>query len=108
VPQYVILMNHSADTCPSASERVRKWTEEALADRFPKKCAELGVQISVGPLHLDPSHRTLTVAEAPSIEAVNRALQEGGLIHFNEIETFSATPVPELLERMAAVPRIFD
>jgi hypothetical protein len=73
-----------------------------------KEVQEPGVTLTLGPLHLDPSHRTLTVAEAPSIEAVNRALQDGGLAHFNEIETFSATPVPELMERMAEVPRIFD
>ena len=93
------------------SERQRasaKRTEEALEDRLPKACQEHGVNVTLGPLHLDPSHRTLTITEAPSIEAVNRALQEGGLIHFNDIETFSATPVPELMERMAKVPRIFD
>ncbi|MGA2303165.1 MAG: hypothetical protein ABSH29_03085 [Acidimicrobiales bacterium] len=75
-------------------EEVAHASEEALGDRFPKKCQELGVVISVGPLHLDPSHQTLTVAEAPNIETVNRALRERGLAHFNDIETFSRPRCP--------------
>ena len=70
MPQYVILADHSPDICPSSNSRSRSRAIQGLGQDLPRLAAEAGITFLSGPLHLDPGHRTVSVVDAPSIEAV--------------------------------------
>ena len=70
MPQYVILADHAPDICPSSNARSRARAMEGLGQNLPKLSEAAGITFLTGPLHLDPGHRTVSVVEAPNIEAV--------------------------------------
>ncbi len=109
MPQYVIIAEHSAHTCPSSNARVRARAMEGLGKLLPKLAQEAGVTFPVAPLHLDPGHRTLTIAEAPNIEAVTKLVFDTGLSQWNTVEVCPVTPVAELMADMEQrYPIVFD
>jgi hypothetical protein len=100
MPQYAIIGDHTPLTCPGASKSAAKHAEDALGKRMPELAQKLGVQVQQM-LHLDPSHKTFVLVEAPNAEAVRDVLFEGGFIAFNNIEFYLVTPVTELIQRSA-------
>ena len=62
----------------------------------------------VGPMHLDPSHRTIAVLEAPSIEVVTKLVFDIGLSQWNDVEVCVATPSAERVAQMDDFPIVFD
>ena len=107
MPQYVVLMDHTPQTCPGASKRVREFASETLGSRVPELSAQLGVELRQA-LHLDPGHQTLLVVEAPSVEAVRDLVFEGGLSQWNDVRVYPTTPVAELMERSGGWPPLHD
>ena len=89
--EYVALMRHSPESCPDSNAKVREQAQQALG-----KMEELGKKHQVQPksMHvLAPTHLTVAIFEAASIEAVRDYLQEGGLPQWNDIELYpSQTP----------------
>jgi hypothetical protein len=108
VPKYVVLADHSPDICPSANARTRARAMEGMGMQLPKLAEEAGMKFLVEPLHLDPSHRTVAVVEAPSIEVVNNLLLEVGLTQWNTVEVSAVTPVAELMARVEDFPVVYD
>ena len=75
--QYCVLADHTPDICPSSNGKTRARAMEALApDAMQKVAASVGLSFVVEPLHLDPSHRTVAVVEAPTVEAVAQFVYE--------------------------------
>jgi len=69
MPRYVLLADHSPDLCPSSNAKTRARMMEGLNPENAEKVAQaLGLETIFGPLHLDPSHRTIAVFDAPAIE----------------------------------------
>ena len=64
MPQYVLFADHSPDICPSSNAKTRARALEGTGEQLPKLAQEAGVRFDVGPLHVDPSHRTFAVLEA--------------------------------------------
>jgi hypothetical protein len=108
VPQYVILADHSPDICPSSNAKSRARAMEGLGQNLPNLAAEAGVVFEVQPLHLDPGHRTISVVQAPSVEAVAKLVYDSGLSQWNTVEVYPVTPVADLMARIDEFPIVFD
>lgn len=108
MPQYVILAEHSAHTCPSANARVRARAMEGMGQQLPKLAQDAKVTFQAGPLHLDPGHRTMAVVEAPSIEVVTKLVFDTGLSQWNTVEVCPVTPVAELMANVGDFPIVFE
>jgi hypothetical protein len=109
MPQYVVIADHNPDTCPSSNAKVRARARQGLGELMPKLAQDAGVTFQVGPLHLDPGHRTLSVVEAPNIEAVTKLVFDVGLAQWNTVEVCPTTPVAELMADLdERFPIVFD
>lgn len=108
MPQYVMLSEHAPDICPSANARSRARAIEGLGQSLPKLAEEAGVTFLIGPLHLDPGHRTVAVVEAPSIEAVTELVYDSGLSQWNTVEVCPARPVSDLMADLTRFPVVFE
>jgi len=106
VPQYVIIADHTPDICPSSNAKVRKHALESMG-RMGKLAEEAGVRFEVGPLHLDPGHRSIAVLDAPSIEAVAKLVYDTGLSQWNTVEAYPVTPIAELMANVGDFPIVF-
>ena len=58
-------------------------------------------------LHVDPSHRTFAVVEAPSIEVLCKLVEDSGLSQWNTVEVAPVTPIAEMMARIDDSPIIF-
>lgn len=105
--RYVVLADHPAHSCPSSNASVRSRALDGLG-QLPKLAEEAGIRFELEPLHLDPGHRTMTVVEAPNVEAVTKLVFDAGLSQWNTVEVCPATPVAELMGRIGEFPLIFD
>jgi hypothetical protein len=109
VPRYVLLADHSPDLCPASNAKVRVRMMEGLSPDNAEKVAQaLGMKTLFGPLHIDPSHRTLAIIEAPAVEAVNKWVVETGMFQWNTVEVCAVTPIEEMMPIIMAQPTIFD
>ena len=108
VPQYVILADHAADICPSSNAKVRARAMEGMGQLLPKLAKEAGVVFQVGPLHLDPGHRTISVVEAPNIEAITQLVYDIGFSQWNTVEVCPVRPVSDLMANVDSFPIVFD
>lgn len=107
MPRYAILGDHPPTACPGASKGAQAFAEESLGQKLPAVAEKYGVQLEGPPLHLDPSHRTLMLAEAPTAEAMRDFLFEVGMNQFNNLDFYLVTPVPELVAKSAEWPKPF-
>jgi hypothetical protein len=109
VPKYVVLADHTPDICPSSNARTRARAQEGLGpEALPKAMGEHGIDFVVEPMHLDPSHRTMAIVEAPTIEAVVAFITQTGLNQWNTVEVCPTTPIAELMQTMDESPIVFD
>ena len=107
MPQYVLFADHSPDICPSSNAKTRARALEGTGEQLPKLAQEAGVRFDVGPLHVDPSHRTFAVLEAPSIEVVCKLVEDVGLSQWNTVEVAPVTPIAEMMARIDESPIVF-
>ncbi len=108
MPQYVILADHSPDICPSSNARSRARAIQGLSQALPTLAAEAGITFLTGPLHLDPGHRTVSVVDAPNIEAVTQLVYATGLSQWNNVEVCPSTPVAEMMDSLEEFPIVFE
>ncbi|HVV74727.1 MAG TPA: hypothetical protein VHC43_01730 [Mycobacteriales bacterium] len=107
MPRYAVLGDHTPLACPGASKSAQAFAEEAMGKRMPEIAERLGVKLEGPPLHLDPSHRTLMLAEAPSAEVMRDFIFEAGLNQFNNLDFYMVTPIPEMIAKSAEWPKPF-
>lgn len=109
MPRYAILADHSPDICPGSNARSRARAMEGVGPDNLKKVADsVGLEFVVEPLHLDPGHRVIAVAEAPTIEAVTEFVYQTGLSQWNTVEVVPVTPIGEMMGRLFEFPTIFE
>jgi hypothetical protein len=77
-------------------------------DNLKKVADSVGLEFVVEPLHLDPGHRVIAVAEAPTIEAVTEFVYQTGLSQWNTVEVVPVTPIGEMMGRLFEFPTIFE
>jgi hypothetical protein len=68
----------------------------------------VGMELVVGPYHLDPSHRTMALVDAPTIEAVTKWVMETGMFQWNTVEVCPVTPIEEMMPLVTEFPPVFD
>jgi hypothetical protein len=109
MPRYALLADHSPDICPASNAKTRARAMEGLNPESAEKAAQsVGLQILFGPVHLDPSHRTVALIEAPAIEAVNKWVLDTGLFQWNTVEVYAVTPVEEMMPMILQLSPVFD
>ena len=101
MPQYVVIGTHLHSHCPGANGAARQAWQQVFAD-VPRLREQHGITPVVGPLHLDPAHKVLTVAEAPSAEALRDYLMQSRLAELQELELYPTTPLEALLQNAPA------
>ncbi len=105
LPQYVILSDHSPESCPSANKAVREFVLKSFAG-MEKLAEKHRVRPQIA-LHLDPGHKVVQVVEAPSIEAVRDMVYESGYSEWNDTTVYPTTPVDELVKRISEFTPIY-
>ena len=109
MPHYAILADHSPDICPGSNAKTRARAREGAGpENIQKIAGNLGVSFVLEPQHLDPTHRVITVVDAPSIEAVNQFVFDTGLVQWNTVETFALTPIGEMMPKLFDAPIVYD
>ena len=109
MPRYVLFADHNPEICPASNARTRTRMMEGLNPEHAEKVAQsLGLETVFGPVHLDPSHRTLCVFEGESIEAVNKWVIETGLFQWNTVEVSALTSIEEMMPVTLGAPIVFD
>lgn len=106
MPKYLIHADHSPDICPSSNASVRARAME-MGSQLPKLAEDAGVRFDVEPQHVDPTHRTIAVVEAPSVEVVCRFVDDTGMSQWNTVEVAPLTPIAELMPRVNEFPILF-
>jgi hypothetical protein len=107
MPQYAILADHSPDICPTSNSRSRARAVQGLGQDLPRLAAAAGITFVVDLLHLDPSHRTMSVVDAPNIEAVTQLVHATGLSQWNTVEVCPVLPVAAMMDSLDAFPIVF-
>jgi hypothetical protein len=105
--QYAILADHPPDICPSSNSRSRVRAIQGLGQHLLRLSVEAGITFVIGPLHLDPGHRMLSVVDAPSIETVNQLVHATGLSQWNAVEVCAVLPVADTMDNLDAFPVVF-
>jgi hypothetical protein len=109
VPKYVILADHAPEICPSSNARTRARAAEALnPEAMGKLMSEFELTFSVEPMHLDPSHRTVAIVEAATVEAVVSFVNRSGLSQWNTVEVCPTTPISEMMGDLEEFPIIWE
>ncbi len=108
MPQYVIIATHKPDLCPIANGTVHARVVAGMSTLKSAGVPSPGVTFRVEPLHLDPSHRTIAIVDAPTIEAVTELVALLGLSLWNEVEVSPAKATFELFSNLDEVPPLFS
>lgn len=103
--QFVLIMTHPPDQCPTANSTIRKLAINQSTG-LPKLAAELGVKILAGPL-VSNEHRGFAIVESASVDAVNDLITQGGLIQWNGVEIIPAQSMQEGLKQIETLKPIY-
>ena len=106
MPRYAVLGDHAPTSCPGSSKGAESLVG-SLMDKLGDAAAKFGVNLEGPPLHLDPSHKTLMIAEAPTAEAMRDFVYEIGLNQFNNLAFYMVTPIPEMVAMSASWPKVY-
>jgi hypothetical protein len=105
MPRYVVISNHPPMSCPSANKTLRE-VGNKLGKDLPPMLEKHKVKLEVM-LHLDPGHKVLWVAEAPSAEAVRDFVYDSGLSTWNDFEFYMASRLEDVTAWIQDLPTIW-
>ena len=105
--EYVALLRHGVESCPTANRRVNE-----LVGQMLPKMLEIGSkhQVALRSSHvLSPTHLGVLILDAPNIESARNFLEEGGITQWNDVELYPSMSLEERLETSArlALPHIW-
>src|SRR3972149_2580384 len=89
--QFVLVMTHTPDQCPTANSTIRKLVMNQSVE-LPKLARKLGVKFVVGPL-VSNEHRGFAFVEADRVEAINDLVMQSGMIQWQSVEIVPAQPM---------------
>lgn len=103
--QYVLVMTHPPDQCPTANSTVRKlWMGGAT--ELPKLAKRLGIKFVAGPL-ISTEHKAVAIVEAEKVEAVRNLIIEGGFIQWNSVEVLPCVTMEEAFQEVEKLKPIY-
>lgn len=103
--QFVLVMTHPPDRCPTANETIRKRFLNA-ANEIPKLAKKLGVDIVVGP-PIGTEHKSVTVAKAETVQAIRDFILQSGLIQWNGVEVMPVITMEKAIEEVEKLKPIY-
>ena len=102
---FVLLSDHSPETCPTSNSKVRDLLLKG-APEIPNIAKRLGVNIAAGPL-VSREHLVVTVAEAQSMEAIDKFIVETGLEQWNRVRIIPMHTMQEGMQELNNMKTIF-
>jgi len=103
--QFVLVMTHTPDQCPSANSTIRKLVINMSAE-LPKMARKLGVKFLAGPT-VSNEHRGFAFVEAEKVEAVNDLMTQSGLIQWQSIEIVPTLSLEEGMRQIETLKPIY-
>lgn len=103
--QFVLVMTHLPDQCPTANATVQKLFQGVAKD-LPLLSKELGGKILAGPL-ISTDHREFAIGEANGVDAVRDFLLESALIQWNNVEVLPAVNAEEANKELEKLRPIY-
>ena len=103
--EYVSIGRHSPEMCPDSNARVREQIKEGIG-----KLEELGKKhhVKMVSTHiLSPTHLSVSIYEADTIEYVRDFLNESGITQWNDIELYPSQTMQEAMEQTDKYAPIF-
>jgi len=103
--QFVLVMTHPPDQCPTANSTIRKLVINQAAE-LPKLASDLGVKILAGPL-VSNEHRGFAIVESDNVDAVNDFVTQSGMIQWNSVEIVPTQTMQEGLKQIETLKPIY-
>ena len=103
--QFVLVMTHTADQCPTANSTIRKLVMNQSVE-LPKMARKMGVKFIIGPL-VSNEHRGFAFVEADKVEALNDLITQSGLIQWQSVEIVPTTPLEEGMKQIENLKPIY-
>ena len=95
--RYTLWLSHTSDQCPAANSKVRALVEKGLPE-MPKLAEQIGVKF------LASEHDAVAVVEAQTVEAVNELVMRSGMVQWNSVRVYVATPMADALAELKNIP----
>ena len=103
--QFVLVMTHTPDQCPTANSTIRKLVNNLSAE-LPKLARKMGVKFVVGPL-VSNEHRGFAFVEAEKVEAINDLVTQSGLIQWQSVEIVPTLNLDEAMKQIETLKPIY-
>ena len=103
--QFVLIMSHTPDQCPTANSTIRKLVMNQTAE-MPKLARKLGVKFVVGPT-VSNEHRGFAFVEAEKVEALNDLILQSGMIQWQSVQIVPTTPLDETIKQLDTLKPIY-
>jgi hypothetical protein len=103
--QFVLVMTHPPDQCPTANATIRKLVINQSSE-LPRLAKQHGVKFVAGPL-VSNEHRGFAIIEADKIEGVNEFVTMSGLIQWNSVEVIPTQTMAEGMKQIEALKPIY-
>ncbi len=100
--EYVALARHSPESCPASNAKVRERVEQATG-KFEEVGRKHQVKLKSSHVKL-VGHLAVFIFEAPSIEAVQNFLVEGGMVQWNDVELYPSVSMEEAMQATTPPP----
>ena len=101
--QYVLVMTHPPDQCPTANSKVRKLF---LSADIPGLARKAGVKIVAGPL-ITTEHKAVAVVDAKNVESVRAFVINSGFIQWNSVEVLAGVSIEEAKQEIESLDPIY-
>ena len=95
MPQYVVIGNHAPSECPGANGKVREVWKKVLSE-VPALRERHGIKLVAGPMHLDPSHKILTIVEASNPDSIQDYLMTSRLGQLMDMDLYRGSDLMAL------------
>ena len=103
VTQYVLVMTHPPDQCPTANSKIRKLF---LSTDIPGLARKSGVKFVAGPL-ISTEHKSVTVLDAKNVESVRDFVIKSGFIQWNSVEVLPGVSIDEAKQELDSLDPIY-
>lgn len=103
--QFVLVMTHTPDQCPTANSTIRKLVTNISAE-LPKLARKMGVKFVAGPT-VSNEHRGFAFIESEKVESVNDLILQSGLIQWQSVEVIPVLSMDEGMKQVEMLKPIY-
>ena len=103
--QYLIAGQHPPELCPSANEKVRKFSQEG-AGEIPALAEKLGVKLLATYVPMN-NHMLFAAVEADDFDTVREFAFQSRLGQWNTVEIYQVSSLEEALTKVTELPTVY-